>query len=104
MPIQKIFSGDDGNFFASSGKGRDFGPKFTTNDIVGCGINFVSRTIFFTKNGVNIGVAQTNVPIDKPLYPTIGMQAKDQIVDTNFGQSKFTYNIEIDIKVCFENS
>jgi hypothetical protein len=26
------------------------------------------------------------------------MQAKDQIVDTNFGQREFTYNIDLDIK------
>jgi hypothetical protein len=50
---------------------------------------------------VNIGVAAANVPIDKPLYPTIGMQAKDQIVDTNFGQMKFHYDIELEIRACF---
>lgn len=98
-PVSYGYHGDDGCFFAASGKGRDYGPKFTTGDIVGCGINFISRTIFFTKNGVNIGVAATNIPTDKPLYPTIGMQAKDQIVDTNFGQSKFHYNIETELKV-----
>ncbi|KAI6182458.1 hypothetical protein M3Y97_00382200 [Aphelenchoides bicaudatus] len=93
------YHGDDGCFFAASGKGRDYGPKFTTGDIVGCGINFVSRTIFFTKNGVNIGNAVSGISIEKPLYATIGMQAKDQIVDTNFGQSKFHYDIEAEIKV-----
>ena len=49
------YHGDDGNFFASSGKGIEYGPTFTTGDVVGCGINFVTREIFFTKNGINIG-------------------------------------------------
>uniref|UniRef100_A0A914DK08 Ran-binding protein 9 n=1 Tax=Acrobeloides nanus TaxID=290746 RepID=A0A914DK08_9BILA len=92
------YHGDDGNFFASSGKGIEYGPTFTTGDVVGCGINFVTREIFFTKNGINIGVAQRNIPIINDLFPTVGMQTMDEMVDTNFGQKPFIYNIQADIE------
>jgi Ran-binding protein 9/10 len=50
------YHGDDGYFFASSGKGVEYGPTFTTRDVIGCGLNFVTREIFFTKNGQHLGI------------------------------------------------
>lgn len=50
------YHGDDGNFFASSGKGVEYGPQFTAGDTIGCGLNFVTRQLFFTKNGENLGI------------------------------------------------
>ena len=44
--------GDDGNSFCCQLTGRKYGPTFTTGDIVGCGINFMTGCAFFTKNGV----------------------------------------------------
>lgn len=48
--------GDDGNTFCSQMIGRKYGPTFTTGDIVGCGVNFMKRCAFFTKNGVFQGL------------------------------------------------
>uniref|UniRef100_A0A183STM0 B30.2/SPRY domain-containing protein n=1 Tax=Schistocephalus solidus TaxID=70667 RepID=A0A183STM0_SCHSO len=33
------------------------GPSFGEGDIVGCGVNFVTNSVFFTKNGLLIGLA-----------------------------------------------
>ncbi|VDQ11994.1 unnamed protein product, partial [Trichobilharzia regenti] len=30
-------------------------PGFSETDIIGCGVNFVNNSVFFTKNGVFIG-------------------------------------------------
>lgn len=49
------YHGDDGNFFCSSGTGVPYGPTFTTGDVIGCGYNMIDHTIFYTKNGHNLG-------------------------------------------------
>ena len=51
------YHADDGKAFCgASNAGEDYGPMFTTGDVIGCGLNFVDRTIFYTKNGINLGV------------------------------------------------
>lgn len=49
------YHGDDGHFFESAGKGISYGPTYTTGDTIGCGINFMTRELFFTKNGKFLG-------------------------------------------------
>ncbi|KAI6192653.1 hypothetical protein M3Y96_01249700 [Aphelenchoides besseyi] len=92
------YHGDDGNFFAGSGKGGTYGPNFSTGDTIGCGINFMNRSIFFTRNGENLGVAAYNISIENSRYPTVGMRTPGAIIDTNFGQKPFAYKIEVDMK------
>jgi hypothetical protein len=55
--------------------------KYSTNDVVGCGINFFKREIFFTKNGIYHGThlylykkgsAFVQVEI-KEFFPTLGL-------------------------------
>lgn len=55
------YHGDDGqkwNGFDTYGK---YGPAFKQGDIVGCGINWETSSIFFTKNGVFLGDAFSEV-------------------------------------------
>ena len=55
-----------------SGKRKKYGPKFSENDVIGCGIDFIKRTCFFTKNGKYLGVAFRNIDVtSKALWPTV---------------------------------
>jgi hypothetical protein len=67
------YHGDDGHSFSCSGVGRAFGPTYSTGDIIGCGINFMTREGFYTKNGVFIGKSilfrcLCNIVIDSSLF------------------------------------
>ncbi|KAA0202297.1 hypothetical protein HAZT_HAZT011405 [Hyalella azteca] len=86
------YHGDDGHSFCSSGNGLPYGPTFTTGDTVGCGVNLVDRTCFYTLNGVLLGTAFRDLP--KDLYPTVGLQTPGEVVDANFGASgPFLYDL-----------
>lgn len=50
------YHGDDGFSFACTASGRAYGPRFSSQDVIGCGVNFRSGTAFFTKNGVYLGM------------------------------------------------
>jgi hypothetical protein len=57
-PESWAYHGDDGMTFQCQGTGKKYGPTFTTNDVVGCGVNFMTNSAFFTKNGVFQGIDQ----------------------------------------------
>ncbi|KAF9932322.1 hypothetical protein FBU30_008429 [Linnemannia zychae] len=95
-PLSWGYHGDDGNGFEGCGNGRPFGPVFTTGDVIGCGINFRDMSLFYTKNGIYLGVAFRN--LKGPLYPTVGMRTSGEIVEANFGQREFVFNIEEYVK------
>ena len=91
------YHGDDGHSFCSSGTGVSYGPTFTTGDVIGCGYNLVENTCFYTKNGLNLGRAFSDLAA-APLYPTVGLQTPGEEVEANFGMEPFIYDIEDDIR------
>jgi len=86
------YHGDDGHSFCSSGTGQAYGPTFTTNDVIGCGLNLIDGSCFYTKNGIHLGLAFQDLP--PRLYPTVGLQTPGEIIDANFGQEPFKFDIE----------
>jgi len=86
------YHGDDGNAFCGNGHGSMYGPTFTTGDVIGCGLNLIEGSCFYTKNGHNLGTAFTGMP--SQLYPVIGLQTPGEIIQANFGQEPFVFDIE----------
>ncbi|KAK9360531.1 concanavalin A-like lectin/glucanase domain-containing protein [Lipomyces starkeyi] len=86
------YHGDDGNTFACQNSGKQYGPTFSTNDVIGCGINFRNRTAFYTKNGIALETAFKD--LKGTLYPAVGMRTIGEHVRANFGQREFVFDIE----------
>ena len=49
------FHGDDGDIYNQQSNGKGYSTPFRAPDVIGCGINFRTKTVFFTKNGSNLG-------------------------------------------------
>ncbi|KAI8991187.1 hypothetical protein BDF20DRAFT_843185 [Mycotypha africana] len=89
------YHGDDGHSFAGSGTGKNYGPCFTTNDTIGCGVNFADNSAFYTKNGKFLGYAFHNMDFGgKEMYPAVGLRTAGERVTVNFGQETFKFDID----------
>ncbi|KAK8211425.1 hypothetical protein M8818_003392 [Zalaria obscura] len=87
------YHGDDGFSFACTASGKHYGPKFSTMDVIGCGVNFRTNTAFFTKNGNYLGEAFHSIKTEK-LFPSVGMKKPGEHLRVNFGQTPFVYDID----------
>lgn len=87
------YHGDDGFSFACTGGGKPYGPRFAAMDVIGCGVNFRTGTAFFTKNGIFLGDAFSNIKSDK-LFPTVGIKKLGEHLRVNFGQTPFVFDID----------
>jgi ankyrin repeat protein len=87
------YHSDSGKLYHNSGdiaysdKMKQFGKNFDTTtfrkgDVVGVGINYLKRNVYFVKNKKLLGRIYYN--LEKTLYPTIGFWGKSVTVDVNF--------------------
>ncbi|KAG8986218.1 hypothetical protein FRB93_005476 [Tulasnella sp. JGI-2019a] len=89
------YHGDDGNVFCGPDgpeKEPSYGPKFSTGDVVGCGIDYSIQQLFFTKNGGFLGHVFNHVSGE--LYPLVGLRTSHESIRANFGQFPFRFDIE----------
>lgn len=108
------YHGDDGYSFSCTASGKQYGPRYASQDVIGCGINFRTGVAFFTKNGVYLGEdpscrcrnandqmltnrtdkAFTGINTDLNLYPSVGMKKPGEHLRVNFGRQPFVYDID----------
>lgn len=92
------YHNDDGSAFHVKAPipdhGFQWGPRFTTGDIVGAGINFRTNEVFFTKNGKFLGVAYRGVSGDE-FYPTISFGSVGAKAKVNLGRKPFKFAFQV---------
>jgi len=98
------YHGDDGNAFCFSGTGNKYGPTFSSDDVIGCCVNFLDHTCFYTKNGQKLEVAFRDLDRKEgvgksptKLYPCVGLRTPGEEIEANFGQTPFVFDIESEI-------
>eukprot|EP00297_Palpitomonas_bilix_P004871 CAMPEP_0113899440 /NCGR_PEP_ID=MMETSP0780_2-20120614/20032_1 /TAXON_ID=652834 /ORGANISM="Palpitomonas bilix" /LENGTH=675 /DNA_ID=CAMNT_0000891607 /DNA_START=222 /DNA_END=2249 /DNA_ORIENTATION=- /assembly_acc=CAM_ASM_000599 len=87
------YHGDDGKIFEQTGRGVQYGPIMKEGDVVGCGLNFIQKTIFFTHNGRMLGNAFHVIP-DHPIYPSFSVRDKGEAIAVNLGCFPFRFDID----------
>lgn len=70
------YHSNNGAFYHGSKELPTAGPPFGESDVIGCGVNFVTNSVFFTKNGVFMGPISTGKKLVSALFtliPNLGM-------------------------------
>ncbi|SAL97758.1 hypothetical protein [Absidia glauca] len=67
-----------------------YSAGYKKDDVIGVGYLSQTNTIFFTKNGRNLGRAITGFKF--PIYPIVGAIGRSKIA-VNFGQQAFRYDL-----------
>jgi ankyrin repeat protein len=86
--------GDDGAVFHNSGNGKSFCEPFHVDDVIGCGINWQTNEVFFTRNGRFLGVAYRG-PRSTEYWATVGMETRGTQTRVNFGSHPFHFGFQI---------
>eukprot|EP01122_Echinamoeba_exundans_P003272 TRINITY_DN13397_c0_g1_i1.p1 TRINITY_DN13397_c0_g1~~TRINITY_DN13397_c0_g1_i1.p1 ORF type:complete len:1123 (+),score=150.08 TRINITY_DN13397_c0_g1_i1:71-3439(+) len=95
VPRTYGFHGDDGAFFEGNGQGKAFASRWSVGDIIGCGVDYESGAVFFSRNGEYIGAPSCTAKKRQELYPTMGIENAGVEVRVNFGGSgPFRFNFE----------
>ena len=77
-------------------------PSYGSGDIAGCGLEYKSRRIFFTKNGKFPAYEFGNIGrdvLESGLYPTVGVDSECPIF-VNFREHQFNFDLN-DLEVYY---
>jgi len=73
-----------------------YGPaSLNDGDVVGVLLNVIDHTLSFTLNGVNLGVAYSDLPDNVKFYAIVNAQ-DSTYASTNFGNAEFVYPVPND--------
>jgi hypothetical protein len=90
------YHSDDGGLYHGSGLMQKRASPFGPGDIVGCGIDYAKRGIFFTRNGDFLGFGWKGLDIEflseRRLYPVVGIDSICRIA-VNHGNRPFQFNL-----------
>eukprot|EP01118_Nematostelium_gracile_P009248 TRINITY_DN3102_c0_g1_i1.p1 TRINITY_DN3102_c0_g1~~TRINITY_DN3102_c0_g1_i1.p1 ORF type:complete len:474 (-),score=133.24 TRINITY_DN3102_c0_g1_i1:39-1460(-) len=84
--------GDDGGIVIGGSEIISGLGKWNEDDIVGCGINWDQKTIFFTLNGQLTKVLE-NIQNLEDVFPTIGIRDVGAKIRLNFGAQQFAFDL-----------
>ncbi|UKZ68921.1 uncharacterized protein TrAtP1_009939 [Trichoderma atroviride] len=86
------YHGGDG-YTCSSSSCSSYGPQYSKEDVVGCGVDFDKGVAFFTLNGKYLGIAFRG--IKGKLYPAVSFDFASEgcRVLANFGQKQFLFDV-----------
>uniref|UniRef100_A0A3Q3EAU8 SPRY domain containing 3 n=1 Tax=Labrus bergylta TaxID=56723 RepID=A0A3Q3EAU8_9LABR len=82
LPYSVAYHADNGKLYNGNPVGQQFGPKCARGDRIGCGIHSENieaglTTVFFTKNGKEVGVSPVSA---EGLFPAVGMHSMGEEV------------------------
>lgn len=83
--------GDDGALFCQAGSGDPFADRFEPGDVIGCGVYWPRKEVFFSVNGRFLGFAPVSVSSSR-LYPCVGVRNEDAAFRINFGIEPFRFD------------
>jgi hypothetical protein len=84
------YHADDACAFHNTGWGRQWGKRYGSGDVVGCGIVFETGEVFFTLNGEFLGVAYRTP--HECYYAAVGFRNARTQLKINFGATPFYFD------------
>jgi Ran-binding protein 9/10 len=97
------YHSDDGLLYHNGTIGarrQEWNLRYTTDDVIGCGISFQRRLIFYTRNGEIMDAVFKNLTFNRPdepkeddIYPMISLRSLGEKVNVNFGKEPFVFDI-----------
>ncbi|KAM7542326.1 hypothetical protein Aperf_G00000014956 [Anoplocephala perfoliata] len=85
---------NDGEPMQGDENGVALGPPFGVGDVIGCGVNFVNNSIFFTKNGIFIFTTTLQTKLMNAVtIPCVMFISPTTALIANFGQRDFSFAI-----------
>ncbi|XP_068181665.1 SPRY domain-containing protein 3 isoform X2 [Antennarius striatus] len=87
LPHSVAYHADNGKLYSGNPVGQQFGPKCARGDRIGCGIQIENieaglTTVFFTKNGKEVGSVEVPVSAEG-MFPAVGMHSMGEEVKVN---------------------